>query len=111
MLAAHYAPLARRRRGRHPGRGRDSRSAPPLPARSRLLAPAGVATPPGVVRLAAPPDAEAYARTLYAALRAADEQGLGRVVAVPPEGGALADAVLDRLRRAAVGSSRHRPFG
>ncbi|WP_233149954.1 Sua5 family C-terminal domain-containing protein, partial [Kineosporia sp. A_224] len=79
--------------------------------RPGLLAPAAVPTPPGVVRLAAPPDTAAYAHALYAALRAADEQGLDRVVAVPPEGGALADAVLDRLRRAAVGSSRHRPFG
>ncbi|MBI4943458.1 MAG: threonylcarbamoyl-AMP synthase [Actinobacteria bacterium] len=114
MLAAHYAPLALVVVARTPSDLAEAlaaaRTAAPA-GRSGLLAPAAVPTPPGVVRLAAPPDTAAYAQVLYAALRAADEQGLDRVVAVPPEGGALADAVLDRLRRAAVGSSRHRPFG
>lgn len=69
-----------------------------------LLAAAGVATPAGVVRLAAPPDEAGYARALYAALREADALGLATVVAVEPDGGALAAAVRDRLHRAAVGS-------
>ncbi|MGD9956212.1 MAG: L-threonylcarbamoyladenylate synthase [Candidatus Nanopelagicales bacterium] len=71
-----------------------------------LLAPASVPTPPGCARLAQPEDSAAYARALYAALRQADADGVRTVVAVPPTGGALADAVLDRLRRAAVGSAR-----
>ncbi|WP_088318469.1 L-threonylcarbamoyladenylate synthase [Kineosporia sp. R_H_3] len=110
MLAAHYAPLALVVVARTPADVAAALAGTPA-GRSALLAPAAVPTPPGVVRLAAPPDTAAYAHALYAALRAADELGLDRVVAVPPEGGELADAVLDRLRRAAVGSSRHQPFG
>jgi hypothetical protein len=63
----------------------------------------GVVTPPGWTRLAAPANAEQYARDLYAALRRADELHLDVVVAVLPEasGGPLALAVRDRLARAA----------
>jgi hypothetical protein len=39
---------------------------------------------------------------LYAALREADTLGLQEVWAVPPEGGALGEAVRDRLSRAAA---------
>ncbi len=58
-------------------------------------------TPEGVVRLAAPRTVDAYAHELYAALRAADEAGLRRVVAWQPSGGGVAVAVRDRLGRAA----------
>ncbi|MFN8075723.1 MAG: L-threonylcarbamoyladenylate synthase [Kineosporiaceae bacterium] len=71
--------------------------------RTGLLAPASVATPPGVTRLAAPGDAAAYAREVYAALRGADALGLGLVVAVAPDGDGVAAAVRDRLTRAAAG--------
>ncbi len=67
-----------------------------------LLAPAGVATPAGVVRLSEPADAAGYARVLYAALREADALGLARVVALPPATDGLGAAVADRLRRAAT---------
>ncbi len=78
-------------------------SGPGEPPRTGLLAAADVPTPPGVVRLAAPPDDVAYARALYRALREADALGLPRVVAVPPpDGSALATAITDRLRRAAA---------
>lgn len=71
-----------------------------------LVATAGVATPDGWTRLAAPTTAEEYARDLYAALRRADELRLTAVVAVLPaaSGGPLALAVRDRLSRAAQGS-------
>jgi L-threonylcarbamoyladenylate synthase len=70
-----------------------------------LVAESDVPTPDGWTRLAAPATAEDYARDLYAALRRADERGLGTVVAVlpDPEGGPLAHAVRDRLARAAHG--------
>ena len=102
-LAAHYAPaaqvvLADADAVMH---AVSSASAPVA-----LLAPADVATPEGVVRLASPADSSAYARALYAALREADARAVRTVVAVAPTGGAIADAVLDRLRRAAVGSAR-----
>jgi len=102
-LAAHYAPAAQVVLATTA----DAASVVAAAAGPvALLAPVPVPTPEGVLRLAAPPDSPAYARALYAALRQADAAGIRTVVAVPPVGGALADAVLDRLRRAAVGSAR-----
>lgn len=66
-----------------------------------LLAPRAVPTPSGWHRLAAPVSDEQYAHELYAALRRADELGLSVVVVVPPQPGPLAEAINDRLRRAA----------
>lgn len=94
-LAAHYSPQAQVLLA----------TADKLPALAQagLVAPADIATPEGWVRLAAPADDAAYARELYAALRAADDAGLAQVVAVPPATGAMVPAVRDRLRRAAAG--------
>jgi L-threonylcarbamoyladenylate synthase len=69
-----------------------------------LLAPAHVATPPGLVRLSAPVDEAAYAAVLYSALREADALRLRSVIVVPPAGPGLAEAIRDRLTRAAHGS-------
>jgi L-threonylcarbamoyladenylate synthase len=55
----------------------------------------------GVVRLAAPKSNEEFARVLYSALRAADEQGLETVVVAQPMGDGIAIAIRDRLKRAA----------
>ena len=41
-----------------------------------LIAPDQIATPNGVIRLAAPSSIEEYARVLYHALRSADQRGL-----------------------------------
>ncbi len=49
-----------------------------------------------------PADASGYAGGLYAALRAADAAGVERLLVVPPADGALLDAVLDRLAKAAA---------
>ena len=102
-LAAHYAPSAEVRLLEA---AEIARAAEAAPGSVALLAPAGVATPPGVLRLAEPVDAPAYARCLYAALRAADAADVRMVLAVAPVDGALGAAVLDRLQRAAVGSAR-----
>lgn len=98
-LAAHYSPRARvvladsaetaRRLG---------------PAGAGFLAPAGVATPAGLVRLAAPASPEEFAHGLYRALRSADEHGLASIVVVPPPEVGLGAAIRDRLTRAAAGS-------
>ena len=105
-LPSHYAPAATvllAAPAEVPAAGTPS--GPGEPPRTGLLAAADVPTPPGVVRLAAPPDDAAYARALYRALREADALGLHRVVVVPPaDGSALATAITDRLRRAAAGS-------
>lgn len=102
-LAAHYAPSARVLLI-------DADSVDTVAAAATapvaLLAPEHVRTPAGVLRLAEPTSSAEYARALYAALRKADAREVRTVVAVAPTDGALADAVLDRLRRAAVGSAR-----
>jgi L-threonylcarbamoyladenylate synthase len=105
-LAAHYAPSAEVVLvGTHEVETAAVAAAAPV----ALLAPATVETPEGVVRLAAPSDATAYARSLYAALRRADAEHVRTVIAVAPADGPLAVAVLDRLQRAATGSARPRP--
>jgi len=66
-----------------------------------LIAPDQIPTPVGVIRLMAPSTIEQYARELYRALRAADQQGLEIVVVLQPGGDGLAAAIRDRLQRAA----------
>ncbi len=58
-------------------------------------------TPGGAVRLASPKTLEEFARSLYAAMRDADERGISRIVVILPEGDGLAIAIRDRLNRAA----------
>jgi L-threonylcarbamoyladenylate synthase len=66
-----------------------------------FIAMADVVAANGVVRLAAPKSHEEFAHDLYAALRAADEQGLATVVVQQPQGDGIAVAIRDRLKRAA----------
>jgi L-threonylcarbamoyladenylate synthase len=66
-----------------------------------LIAPDQIPTPHGVIRLAAPSTIEEYARTLYSALRSADQKGLSAVVVLQPGGDGLAAAIRDRLQRSA----------
>jgi L-threonylcarbamoyladenylate synthase len=88
-LDTHYAPKATVLLDQTPLAGQG------------CIAMADVVTPEGVVRLAAPKTHDEYARVLYSALRAADEQGLAVVVAVQPQGDGIAIAIRDRLIRAA----------
>lgn len=92
-LDSHYAPAATVVLDQSPIAGQG------------FIAMADVATPDGVVRLAAPKSDEEFARVLYAALRAADEQGLQTVVVAQPAGGGIAIAIRDRLKRAAHSGS------
>lgn len=72
------------------------------PESTGLIAPASIATPRSMRRLASPVGVGAYGRELYAALRAADSAGLTHVVVVPPGGDdGLSVAIRDRLDRAA----------
>jgi L-threonylcarbamoyladenylate synthase len=89
LLESHYAPKAK-----------VFLSATPT-AGDGFIAPSSFATPTGVIRLAAPNTNEEYAHTLYEALRLADAKGLTRVFAITPTGGGIAEAVCDRLQRAA----------
>jgi L-threonylcarbamoyladenylate synthase len=93
-LEAHYAPAATVVLDQSPVAGQG------------FIAMADVVAADGVVRLAAPTTHEEYARVLYAALRAADEQGLETVVVQQPVGEGIAVAIRDRLKRAAFGSAK-----
>lgn len=66
-----------------------------------LIALLDIATPEGAIRLAAPRDDEDFAYILYSALREADAQGLSEVVVMQPVGEGIAEAIRDRLKRAA----------
>ena len=88
-LDSHYAPAATVVLDRAPAPGEG------------FIAMTGVMAGHGVVRLAAPESHEDFARVLYAALRAADNQGLRTVVVVQPVGDGIAVAIRDRLKRAA----------
>jgi L-threonylcarbamoyladenylate synthase len=93
-LEAHYAPAATVVLDQSPVAGQG------------FIAMADVVTGEGVVRLAAPKTHEEFARVLYSALRAADEQGLATVVVAQPAGEGIAVAIRDRLKRAAFGSAK-----
>jgi L-threonylcarbamoyladenylate synthase len=92
-LEAHYAPAARVVLDQSPVAGQG------------FIAMADVVAGEGVVRLAAPKTHDEFARLLYSALRAADEQGLETVVVTQPQGDGIAVAIRDRLKRAAFGSA------
>jgi L-threonylcarbamoyladenylate synthase len=66
-----------------------------------FLALAQIPTPPGMVRLAAPVTIEDFAHELYSCLRAGDDLKLKTIYVVPPTGDGLAQAINDRLQRAA----------
>jgi L-threonylcarbamoyladenylate synthase len=90
-LEAHYAPAATVVLDQSPLAGQG------------FIALADVAASNGVVRLAAPKTHEEFARVLYSALRAADEQGLATVVVAQPAGDGIAVAIRDRLSRSEKG--------
>ena len=93
-LESHYSPKAKVVLDQSPAAGQG------------FIAMADVASGAGAIRLASPTTHDEYARVLYSALRAADEQGLSTVVVAQPAGNGIAVAIRDRLMRAAhTGSS------
>jgi L-threonylcarbamoyladenylate synthase len=90
LLDSHYAPKAEISLNAvaEPGEG--------------FLAFSKFQTPIGAIRLASPSTLEQYARDLYMALRSADQQGLKKVAVLLPEGTGLAEAIRDRLTKAAT---------
>jgi L-threonylcarbamoyladenylate synthase len=74
---------------------------PTAPPTIGLIALSDVPTPTGIVRLAAPDDADEYARALYSALREADALRLCDVLAIAPADIGVGAAIIDRLTRAA----------
>jgi len=88
-LESHYSPMAKVVLDQSPLAGQG------------FIAMADVVSAAGVIRLASPTTHEEFARVLYSALRAADEQGLNTVVVAQPDGNGIAIAIRDRLMRAA----------
>jgi L-threonylcarbamoyladenylate synthase len=90
LMDSHYAPkaLIALNSIAEPGEG--------------FLALSKFQTPVGAIRLASPITLEQYARDLYLALRSADHQGLIKVAVLVPEGPGLAEAIRDRLTKAAT---------
>ncbi len=88
-LESHYSPIAKVVLDQSPLAGQG------------FIAMADVVAAAGVIRLAAPTTHDEFARVLYSALRAADEQRLKTVVVAQPEGNGIAIAIRDRLMRAA----------
>ena len=66
-----------------------------------FIALSKIATPLGAIRLASPEDAIQYAEQVYSALRLGDAKGIKRIITIPPEGDGLAEAITDRLSKAA----------
>ena len=66
-----------------------------------FLALAQTPTPTGLTRLATPATIEDFAHELYSSLRAGDDLKLKTIYVVPPSGDGLAQAINDRLNRAA----------
>ena len=88
-LESHYAPSARVVLDREPDAGEG------------FIALSDNKTPDGVQRLAAPNSIEEFARDLYGALRLGDLKGLKTIVIASPKGAGLAEAIRDRLKKAA----------
>ena len=93
LLASHYAPNAKVFLTGAPQSG------------DGLIAMAGVKTPEGVIRLAAPKNESEYAHTLYNALRQGDALGVKNIYAIPAEDIGLGIAINDRLKKAAQESA------
>lgn len=66
-----------------------------------FIALSKIATPRGAIRLASPIDLNQYAEQLYSALRLGDSQGIKTIVAIPPDGDGLSEAIADRISKAA----------
>jgi L-threonylcarbamoyladenylate synthase len=90
-LEKHYAPAAKVYLDQTPVAGQG------------FIAASRRVTPKGVTRLAAPKNADEFARDLYTALRKADELGLQEVVVEQPLGDGIEIAIRDRLMRASKG--------
>ena len=72
-----------------------------LESNAGFLALAQTPTPTGLIRLASPATIEDFAHELYSSLRAGDDLKLKTIYVVPPSGDGLAQAINDRLNRAA----------
>lgn len=90
-LEKHYAPNAKVILDQLPKVGQG------------LIAISNIATPEGVIRIAAPDTAEEFSRILYESLRKGDTLGIREVVVIQPIGHGIEIGIRDRLSKAAQG--------
>ena len=90
LLANHYAPKAK-----------VVLDAPALHG-DGFLAMGNIATPSGAFRLGSPTDLLQFAKDLYSVFRLADHKKFHRIVVIQPQGAGLAEAIRDRLGKAAT---------
>ncbi len=90
LLVSHYAPHAQIVLNKNAKQG------------DGLIAMSNIPTPAGAIRLASPVSLDQFARELYSAFRSADHYGLKKVSVLVPEGKGLAEAILDRVRKASA---------
>ena len=91
LLGKHYAPKVKILIDQAPIIGQG------------FLALSTYPSPSGVVRVASPKNLEEFAKNFYFSLRKADELGLIYLVVQQPTGNGLAEAIRDRLVKAANG--------
>jgi L-threonylcarbamoyladenylate synthase len=72
----------------------------PIPG-DGFIAMNDIPTPDRVIRLSSPISIEEYAKDFYNALRLGDKKRLKRISVISPEGSGLAEAIRDRLSKAA----------
>jgi L-threonylcarbamoyladenylate synthase len=89
LLESHYAPAAKVILDQTPQAG------------DGFIALSNIKTPQGVIRLAEPKNNIEYAKVLYQALREGDNFGLTTICVYSPTNGGIADAINDRLKKAA----------
>ncbi len=89
LLESHYAPKAKVLLDQTPKEG------------DGYIALSEIKTPEGVIRLASPKNNAEYAKLLYQALRDGDKQLLKTICAQLPTGDDIAEAIRDRLNKAA----------
>jgi len=89
LLQSHYAPAAKVILDQTPQAG------------DGFIALSNIKTPQGVIRLAEPKNNVEYAKVLYQALREGDNFGLTTICVYSPTNGGIADAINDRLKKAA----------
>ena len=93
-LDSHYSPMAKVMLI-------EAGSTIEFGAAAGFLALAQVPTPAGLVRLGSPASNDDFAHELYGCLRAGDDLNLETIYVVPAVGQGLAQAINDRLQRAA----------
>jgi L-threonylcarbamoyladenylate synthase len=90
LLESHYSPKAKVLLNHFAGTGEG------------FIALASVDTPPGAIRLGKIETTEQFAREIYKLLRLGDSNGLARISVILPHEGDLAEAIADRMSKAAA---------